>query len=139
MADVEQTNEKQGVVWDLTSFFPQFNGPEMVAFKDQLESDVKQMQQEASALDVLSEETADSWEGLILRSEDADARMGHVYSFVGSQDSKPSQAARDRFRELESQLVEAQRDFQQIVENDLKSFEILLVDNNIPRIIFDRK
>jgi len=31
-----------GVVWDLTSLFPAFNGPEMQAFKQRLVDDVAQ-------------------------------------------------------------------------------------------------
>ncbi len=40
MADA-QPAMKKGVNWDLDSYFPKFNGPEMQKFKDQLKQDLK--------------------------------------------------------------------------------------------------
>ena len=33
-------NKQQGVQWDLTSYFPAFNGPEMIKFKKKLAADI---------------------------------------------------------------------------------------------------
>lgn len=75
--------EKQGVTWDLTSYFPEFNGPEMLAFKEQLKADVAELQSRAGALEPLSAETAADWEAIILKAEDTETRLGHVFSYVG--------------------------------------------------------
>ena len=39
------SDKPDGVVWDLTSFFPTFNGPEMKAFKKTLAEDIDAMKQ----------------------------------------------------------------------------------------------
>lgn len=75
--------KKQGVVWDLSSYFTEFNGPEMMAFKDKLREEMAQLQKEAAALDVLNTDTADAWAGLLVRSEDWSVRFYHVSSYVG--------------------------------------------------------
>ncbi|MCB1218947.1 M3 family oligoendopeptidase [bacterium] len=75
--------QNQGLVWDLDSYFKEFNGPEMLAFKDTLRSEMAQMQQEAAALGQLGSETADAWAGLLVRSEDWGTRFYHVSSYVG--------------------------------------------------------
>jgi hypothetical protein len=68
-----------------------------------------------------------------------DNQLAYVYSYVHSQDSKPSRSIIDRFNELQAQPTEATMIFQALDKNDLKKFEVLLLDNNIPGIIFDRK
>ena len=73
----------QGLVWDLNSYFKEFNGPEMMAFKDTLRTEMAQLQKEAAALDALSAATADAWADLIVRSEDWSVRYYHISSYVG--------------------------------------------------------
>ena len=82
MADA-MAQARQGLVWDLNSYFTEFNGPDMLAFKDTLRTEMAQLQQEAAQLDVLSTDTADAWAGLITRSEDWSVRYFHVSSYVG--------------------------------------------------------
>ena len=38
------------MTWDLTSYFPQFDGPEMRQFKEALRSDVASLREQAAAL-----------------------------------------------------------------------------------------
>ena len=38
------------MTWDLTSYFPQFDGPEMRRFKEALRSDVASLREQAAAL-----------------------------------------------------------------------------------------
>lgn len=83
MAVEAKAEERKGVIWDLQSFFPEFNGKEMLAFKEQLKADIAVMQEKATALGTLSPETAEAWEELVLLAEDAGARLGHVWSYVG--------------------------------------------------------
>ncbi|HAH31704.1 MAG TPA: hypothetical protein DCL44_05255 [Elusimicrobia bacterium] len=72
----------QGVQWDLKSYFPEFNGPEMLRFKKKLAADVAALQKKAAKLAPLSAETAADWEKLLLAAEDTETRLGHVFSYV---------------------------------------------------------
>ncbi|MDT8287987.1 MAG: hypothetical protein RQ748_12830, partial [Elusimicrobiales bacterium] len=75
--------KKQGVNWDLASYFPSFDGPEMRAFKKKLASDVAAIQRKAAKLPPLSARTANDWEKVILAAENAGTRLGHLFSYVG--------------------------------------------------------
>ena len=74
--------EKQGVQWDLTGYFPAFNGPEMIKFKTKLSADIKTLQKKAAKLAPLSAKTAGDWEKLLLAAENAETRLGHISSYV---------------------------------------------------------
>ncbi|MBI2534444.1 MAG: M3 family oligoendopeptidase [Deltaproteobacteria bacterium] len=71
------------MTWDLTSYFPEFNGPEMLQFKEALCRDVGILQQSAAALAPLQDANPDAWEGILLRHEDLLRRMSHLGSYVG--------------------------------------------------------
>jgi oligoendopeptidase F len=71
------------MTWDLTSYFPAFNGPEMLQFKEAIRKDVAALQQAAATLPVLDAESASAWETLLLRHEDVIRRMSHLGSYVG--------------------------------------------------------
>ena len=75
--------KKQGVQWDLTSYFPAFNGPEMLKFKAKLAADIAALQKKAANLPPLSAKTANDWEKLLLTAEETGMRLGHIYSYVG--------------------------------------------------------
>ncbi len=77
------TEKKQGVNWDLTSYFPAFDGPEMRVFKKKLSADIAAIQKKAAKLPPLSARTANDWEKLILAAENAGTRLGHLYSYAG--------------------------------------------------------
>ncbi|MEI8257273.1 MAG: hypothetical protein WCJ30_16490, partial [Deltaproteobacteria bacterium] len=68
--------------WDLSSFFPQFDGPEYREFLALLESDVAQMLVVATALPPLEPAAIASWETLILVFEQVLSRVGHISSYV---------------------------------------------------------
>lgn len=72
----------EGVVWDLTSYFPSFGGPEFKAFKDRLASDVDALRTRSAELGTLTDGTAGGWEQWLLDFEDATVRLGHVRSYV---------------------------------------------------------
>ena len=83
MAEAAQTAvETKGVVWDLTSYFPSFDGPEMLAFKAQLREDIASLVAGARQAGPLTEASLETWENLILRAEELMSRMGHVHSYV---------------------------------------------------------
>ncbi|HJX10536.1 MAG TPA: M3 family oligoendopeptidase [Candidatus Binatia bacterium] len=71
------------MTWDLASYFPEFNGVEMLQFKEALRRDVGILQQSAAALAPLQDANTDAWEGILLRHEDLLRRMSHLGSYVG--------------------------------------------------------
>jgi oligoendopeptidase F len=71
------------MTWDLTSYFPEFNGAEMLQFKEALRQDVEALKQSAAALAPLQDANTDAWEGILLRHEDLLRRMSHLGSYVG--------------------------------------------------------
>ena len=76
-------NTTQGVQWDLTAFFPSFNGPEMIVFKNKLAADISAIQKKGAKLAPLSAKTAGDWEKLLLAAESAETRLGHIFSYTG--------------------------------------------------------
>ena len=68
--------------WDLTSYFPQFNGPEMQRFKDALRDDISSLRQKAAALSPLSRDNTAAWEGVLVGQENLSQRMSHLASYV---------------------------------------------------------
>jgi oligoendopeptidase F len=71
------------VSWDLTPFFPNFDGVEYRAFRAQLESDLARLRSEIAELGVLSRERLSAWADLLLRLEHATARSAHLASYLG--------------------------------------------------------
>ena len=74
------------MTWDLTSYFPQFDGPEMRQFKEALRSDVAALREQAAALSPLTEESADAWEQVLARNEDLSRRhvpLEFIYQLPG--------------------------------------------------------
>ena len=69
--------------WDLTRYFPAFNGPEMQGFKETLRKDIAALQERASPLPPLSLDNQAGWEEVLLRYEDLLTRYGHLSSYVG--------------------------------------------------------
>lgn len=72
-----------GVTWNLDSYFPEFNGPRMRAFKSKLLKDIDKLKRQATILKTLSADNVRRWEGVLVDAEDAHSRMGHLFSYVG--------------------------------------------------------
>ena len=70
------------MTWDLTSYFPQFDGPEMRHFKEALRIDVASLREHAVGLPPLTEESADAWEQVLTRNEDLSRRLSHLSSYI---------------------------------------------------------
>jgi oligoendopeptidase F len=70
------------MTWDLTSYFPEFDGPEMRRFKDALREDVVSLRNRAAALEPLNPENAADWEQVLLVNEDIARRMSHLGSYI---------------------------------------------------------
>ena len=69
--------------WDLTSYFPEFNGPEMKEFKNKLREDIDSIRKESSKLSPLDAQNIDSWEKVFLDCEDLVTRYSHLRSYIG--------------------------------------------------------
>src|ERR671913_466299 len=89
--------------WDLSSYFPQFDGPDMRRFKDGLARDIASLRAEAAALAPLTAETAPTWERILLRNEDILQRMSHLGSYIGCLAS--SDARNEAYLKEEAELV----------------------------------
>jgi oligoendopeptidase F len=68
--------------WDLTSYFPQFNGPEMERFKEDLHRDIASLQEKATTLPSLDNESEAEWEEVFLKNEDILRRLSHLNSYI---------------------------------------------------------
>jgi oligoendopeptidase F len=100
------------MTWDLTSYFPQFDGPEMRRFKEALRSDVASLCQQAAALPPLSEESADAWELILIRNEDLTRRLSHLGSYIGCLAS--SDARNEPYLKEEAELARQRAEFAKI-------------------------
>lgn len=69
--------------WSLSSYFPEFDGPEMQRFKAALKTDIASLRGQAATLPALDEAAAPAWEEVILKSEDIAKRLSHLGSYVG--------------------------------------------------------
>ena len=68
--------------WDLTSYFPVFDGPEMRTFRDQLHADIDQLNELAGGLGMLGGDTVSEWEDLLLRCEELSRGLSHLDSYL---------------------------------------------------------
>src|SRR5438093_50751 len=68
--------------WDLTSYFPRFDGPEMRRFKEALRRDIASLKDRAASLLPLNDENASGWEDVLTRNEALIRRMSHLSSYV---------------------------------------------------------
>jgi oligoendopeptidase F len=69
--------------WDLSDYFPAFDGPEYRTFKEKLRQDIDTLTAQAAALPVLDTTSAAGWEAVFLSYEDLSARMSHIGSYIG--------------------------------------------------------
>ncbi|HSQ14360.1 MAG TPA: M3 family oligoendopeptidase [Candidatus Deferrimicrobium sp.] len=90
------------MTWDLTSYFAEFNGAEMVQFKTAIRADVAALQQSAADLPTLTAQSANGWEDILLRNEDLSRRMSHLGSYIGCLAS--SDARNEAYQKEEAEL-----------------------------------
>jgi oligoendopeptidase F len=69
--------------WDLTSYFPSFDGEEMRRFKEGLKTDIARLRARAGGLAGLDADNGADWEAVVLACEDLLARHRHLYSYIG--------------------------------------------------------
>lgn len=71
-------------VWDLTSYFPTFDGPEYREFRGALKADIDRHLAEAGALGAVSSGTIEAWAGHFNAYENIAARYYHMASYLGN-------------------------------------------------------
>ena len=69
--------------WDLAAYFPEFNGPDMVQFKETLEQNIADLLRTARTLETLNDKNQDEWESILLKTEGLWTRLGHLASYIG--------------------------------------------------------
>jgi len=114
-------NKTQGVQWDLTGYFPAFNGPEMLKFKARLAADISALQKKASKLAPLSPKTAADWEKLLLGAENAETRLKHIISYVACLES--ANAADDRYAAESGKLSSLAAEYSKVGVDVLRAFK----------------
>lgn len=91
------------MTWNLSSYFPAFNGPEMVQFKAALRGDIAALQRAAASLPPLNAASVHDWEAIFLRHEDILRRMSHLGSYVGCLAS--SDARNEDYLKEEAEII----------------------------------
>ncbi len=123
--------------WDLTSYFPEFNGPEMIQFKQQLKNDINSIKERARKLSPLDNQNQQEWEQVFLDSEDLTTRYSHLRSYIGcvaSADSMNEDHLREEaemsvlgaeFAKLSSELLNSVKDANDEVFNSFSEIPAL--------------
>jgi oligoendopeptidase F len=90
-------------VWDLSAFFPSFDGPEFRDFQKTLRTDLDARLREASALADLNATNVQAWAALFNVYENIGARLAHLSSYLGCQCA--ADAANERFQQEDAALA----------------------------------
>jgi oligoendopeptidase F len=107
--------------WDLSSYFPQFNGPEMLQFKRELQADIQSLTAKAARLPVLTDANADAWEEILIGGEDLTRRMSHLGSYIGCLAS--ADARNEDFSKEEAALTRLRAEFAKLRIEYLRAFK----------------
>ncbi len=79
---MNDAGQPQGVVWNLESFFPAFDGAEMKELKQRLRQSTAALQREAAQAGALTADSLGRWEQVLLGLEENEARLGHLAAYV---------------------------------------------------------
>jgi oligoendopeptidase F len=78
-----QANITTQMNWDLSSYFPEFNGSEMRDFKDRLKKDIESLKEKSGSLSSLDDSNKAEWEEVLLMNENLVKRFSHLSSYIG--------------------------------------------------------
>src|ERR1044072_1663591 len=109
------------MTWDLTSYFPEFDGAEMRAFKQAIRADISELIQAATALPELNEASAAAWEDILLRAEDLSRRMSHLGSYVSCLAS--SDGRNEAYLREEAEITSARPELAKVRIELLRAFK----------------
>ncbi|MCP4004857.1 MAG: M3 family oligoendopeptidase [bacterium] len=79
----EIEGEKLEPNWDLTPFFPEFDGVEYRSFRDELAASIEGAQARVARLGDLRLSNVSEWVELLVLTEDIGARTSHIGSYIG--------------------------------------------------------
>ena len=109
------------MTWDLTSYFPEFDGAEMLQFKAAIRADIAALQEAAASLPALDAQSANSWENILLRNEDLSRRMSHLGSYVGCLAS--ADGRNESYQKEESEITRTRAELAKIRIELLRAFK----------------
>jgi oligoendopeptidase F len=109
------------MTWDLSRYFPAFNGPEMLQFKEAICSVVAALQKTAASLPVLNMASTPDWEAVLLQHEDVMRRMSHLSSYVGC--LAASDARNEAFLKEEAELTLMRAEITKVRIEFLRAFK----------------
>jgi len=109
------------MTWDLTSYFPEFNGTAMLQFKEALSADIAALQKAAIELPALDGESCPAWEDILLRLEDISRRMSHLGSYIGCLAS--SDARNEAYLNEEAELTRCRAEIAKVRIELLRAFK----------------
>ncbi|HEV8720869.1 MAG TPA: M3 family oligoendopeptidase [Candidatus Binatia bacterium] len=109
------------MTWDLTSYFPTFNGSEMLRFKETIRNDIGALQQAAANLPALNAESMSAWEDVLLHHEDLLRCMSHLSSYVGCLAS--SDARNESYLKEEAELTRTRAELAKVRIELLRAFK----------------
>ena len=109
------------MTWDLTSYFPQFNGSEMLQFKEAIRADVAALQTTAAKLPALNSESAPAWEDILLSHEDLLRRMSHLGSYIGC--LAAADARNEGYQKEEAELTRSRAELAKLRVELLRAFK----------------
>jgi len=109
------------MTWDLTSYFSEFNGAEMLLFKEAIRADVAALQKTATILPELNSESANAWEDILLRNEDISRRMSHLGSYISCLAS--SDARNESYQKEEAELTRTRAELAKVRIELLRAFK----------------
>ena len=111
------------MTWDLTSYFPEFNGAQMLQFKEAIRADVAALQITATNVPNLNAESATAWEDILLRNEDLSRRMSHLSSYIGC--LAASDARNESYQKEEAELTRTRAELAKVRIELLRAFKAI--------------
>tara|TARA_B100000686_G_scaffold354408_1_gene464489 strand:- start:2091 stop:3947 length:1857 start_codon:yes stop_codon:yes gene_type:complete len=82
MTQSEDRSSTSRMDWDLTSYFPSFDGPEMRSFKHDLKQDLAVILRQATELAPLRVDNVENWVRVFERAEGLKIRLSHLGSYL---------------------------------------------------------
>ena len=83
MAEAAQIERVKAPNWDMTPYFPEFNGAEYRSFREDLDIDVGELQAEIDDLGAIEASNLEPWAALLQRLEQVGVRTTHLGSYLG--------------------------------------------------------
>ena len=109
------------MTWDLTSYFREFNCPEMLQFKEAIRLDITALQLTAAGLPTLTAPSANGWEDILLRNEDLSRRMSHLGSYIGC--LAAADARNEVYQKEEAELTRTRAELAKLRVELLRAFK----------------